>query len=480
MSGTDEQKPSAGLTRAANVILLSIAAVCLAVLVRYLIAGWQVHSAGDSGISTRAIVLFYLVPALVGSSFAGIALASRNAVLKTNVALAACATVVALYALEGVVSVLFPTQSPNAFERNVEAARRKGIEFDSRSKYEVIQQMRKQGTKTYPQLALSPLYGRDEEYFKPGFLPLAGLSNTQVVVCNELGTYMAYTTDEHGFNNPPGMHAARADVLMLGNSFAEGECVKPGETAADIIRKFYPRTLNLGLGGTGPLQMLARLREYGRVAKPKVVIWLHGVGDMDAIPEERQTRFLLKYLDPGFSQSLASRQGEVDQALLGMLEVAQAEYEVQRVQELERLEREKRRWWKHIVFGTLRTRLGLMTIADPAGRSADKVVVLLAEFDRVLRLAQAEAESWGGEVLFAYLSNPVMPPVAPEFRPGPIMSRVEGMGISTINLHESFVRHPDPQSLFALGDNWNHPNEAGYRVMGEALVARLREFANLK
>ena len=480
MTNSADQSQGAALAKAASVILLCVAAVCAAILVRYAIAGWQLRASGDTGISARAIVLFYVIPAIVCPVFAWIALGSRNAALKANVALAACATVLSLYVLEAAVSVLFPAQSPNAFARNIEAAKRKGIEFDGRPKYEVIAQMRKNGEKAYPQFALSPLFGREQEYFKPGLLPLAGLSGSTVVVCNELGRYMIYRTDEHGFNNPPGLHAAPTDVLMVGGSYVEGECVKPGETSPDVIRASFPRTLNLGMGGTGPLQMLARLREYGRVAKPKVVIWLHNAGDMDGIMGERQTKFLMKYLDPSFRQDLASRQAEVDQALLGMLEKAQAEHEAQRVQELEQIAREEGRWWKHIVFGALRTRLGLMTIADPARKSADRAGEILVEFDRVVKLAKAEAESWGGKLLFAYISNPVMPPVAPEFLPVPILARVEAMGIPAINLHEALVRHPDPASLFALGDNWNHPNEAGYRLIGETLVRRLREDPKLK
>ena len=480
MTDTENQPHGASLTKAANAILLAVSAVCAAILMRYAIAGWQLGASGDSGISIRAMVLFYVIPAVVCPIFAWIALGARNAALKANVALAACATVLSLYVLEAAVSLLFPAQSPNAFARNIEAAKKKGIEFDSRPKYEVIAQMRKNGAKVNPQFALSPLYGKEEQYFTPGLLPLAGLSDTTVVVCNELGSYMIYRTDEHGFNNPPGLYAAPADVMMVGGSYVEGECVKPGETAPDVIRKSYPRTLNLGMGGTGPLQMLARLREYGRVAKPKVVIWLHNAGDMDGIMGERQTKFLMKYLEPSFLQDLASRQAEVDRALRGMLEKAQAEHEAQRVRELEQIAREDARWWKHIVFGSLRTRLGLMTIADPASKSKGRADEILVEFDRVLKLAKAETDSWGGKLLFAYISNPVMPPVAPEFLPAPILGRVEAQGVPAINLHDALVRHPDQASLFALGDNWNHPNEAGYRLIGETLVRRLREDPKLK
>ena len=418
------------MTRVANAILLAAAAVFAAILVRYSYAGWQVLAAGESGIAWKAILAFYLVPAVACAVLGWIALVSRNAALKVNVALAAVTAVLALYVVEGAVSVLFPPKSPDALGRNAELARRKGISFDARSKFEVIAQLRKEGAKAYPQLALSPLYGQVEKYFAPDLLPLAGLPGVTVVSCNELGAYMIYTSDEHGFNNPAGLHRAPVDVTVLGGSHAEGECVKPGQTTADVVRAAYPKTLNLGLGGTGPLQMLARLREYGRLVRPKVVIWMHNVGDIDSIAAEKQTKQLQRYLDPGFRQDLASRQEAVDRALLGMLEKAEAEYEQARVLDLEKIAREEKRWWKHLAFGTLRVHLGLTTVADASRRPQAKVDEALADFDRILGLAKAEAATWGGTILFAYLGNPELPQVAEEFLPGPILKRVADAGIA--------------------------------------------------
>lgn len=468
------------MIRAVNAFLLAVAAVFAAILLRYLYVGWQVLAAGEAGIGGKAIIAFYVVPALVCGVFAWVGLVSRNAALKVNLALTAVTVVFALYLIEGVVSMLFPPRNPDALSRNAELAKKRGIDFDARTKFEVIAQLRKDGTQAYPQFALSPLYGRTGQYFSGELLPLAGLSGTTVVACNELGAYMIYRTDEHGFNNPPGLYGAPVDVMVLGGSHAEGECVKPGQNTADVIRAAYPGTLNLGMGGTGPLQMLARLREYGPVVRPKVVVWMHNVGDLDGVLAEGQTRPLLRYLEAGFRQDLPARQGEVDRALLGMLEKAQAEYEKAREQDLEQIAREERRWWKHLAFGTLRVHLGLMTVVDASHRPAGRVGEALAQFDRILALAKAEAAGWGGTLLFAYLGNPVLPQVAPEFLPAPVLDRVSAAGVPTINLHELFVRHPDPASLMALGFNWNHPNEAGYRLMGEALVARLREDPRLK
>lgn len=40
-----------------------------------------------------------------------------------------------------------------------------------------------------------------------------------------------------------------------------------------------PRTLNLGMGGIGPLHELAILKEYGSVVRPKVVLWVYYEGN---------------------------------------------------------------------------------------------------------------------------------------------------------------------------------------------------------
>ena len=58
-------------------------------------------------------------------------------------------------------------------------------------------------------------------------LPLGGISRRLTVDCKEADAepFMTYTTDEHGFNNPPGLWRAPLDLAAVGDSFTAVVCV---------------------------------------------------------------------------------------------------------------------------------------------------------------------------------------------------------------------------------------------------------------
>ena len=63
-----------------------------------------------------------------------------------------------------------------------------------------------------------------------GVLPLTNPSNAHVVECNEGPGYLEFRSDEHGFNNPPGL-IGPVDIAVIGESFALGHCVAPSSSA---------------------------------------------------------------------------------------------------------------------------------------------------------------------------------------------------------------------------------------------------------
>ena len=68
------------------------------------------------------------------------------------------------------------------------------------------------------------------------------------VHCNESGQYNIYDADEHGFNNPRGLHGqAPLQVALLGDSFTHGACVPREASVAGRVRAAFPATLNLGI-----------------------------------------------------------------------------------------------------------------------------------------------------------------------------------------------------------------------------------------
>src|SRR5262249_23013464 len=129
-------------------------------------------------------------------------------------------------------------------------------------------------------------------------------------------------SDEHGFNNPKGLwDKGPMDIVTLGDSYTQGFCVQPEKHFVTAIRKRYPKTLNLGIEGNGPLLMLAAIKEYAQALRPKLVLWFYYEGnDLTDLQLEKDSQLLRSYLTPGFRQGLLQRQAEIDQALSDYIE----------------------------------------------------------------------------------------------------------------------------------------------------------------
>ena len=201
--------------------------------------------------------------------------------------------------------------------------RRFGFDIDIRDRHEVIADLRKQGIEVVPQVLLPVSLEKQPDNRKSStdtggveIMPLGGIANKTTVACNQSGKYLTYDTDEHGFHNPKGIwQSGHIDIAAVGNSFTLGYCVPSDKNFVALIRRRYPVTLNLGMPGKGPLQILATLKEYALLLKPKLVLWFYS--EANSLPElqyERQSRILRGYLRGDFSQGLLGRQLDIDQA----------------------------------------------------------------------------------------------------------------------------------------------------------------------
>ena len=149
-----------------------------------------------------------------------------------------------------------------------------------------------------------------------GLLPLGGISSTLTLLCNQ-GQVVSYTSDEHGFRNPGGIWSSpRADIAAVGQSFAQGYCVRDGKGFVDRLRTPNLVTLNLGMSGQSSLLQLAAIKEYLPRYEPKTVLWIFTEGiDLPDLYVEATHPIARRYLDPTFSQHLLTRQMEIDAAL---------------------------------------------------------------------------------------------------------------------------------------------------------------------
>jgi hypothetical protein len=283
-----------------------------------------------------------------------------------------------------------------------------------------------------------------------GILPLGGRSRSTVVHCNEFGVWLTYPSDEHGFNNVRGAHK-RAETVVIGDSFAEGACVRQGEDVAARLG-----ALNLGLGGIGPLVELAILREFAAPLKPKRVYWLHYASDMADLRAEYEDPRIAGYVE----QNLRARQKEADAAWERFEKDAREKGWAPKAGEGDGLSR-WRRAARFLALYYLRA-----WVAGGYPLSAQDRLLL----DRYY-MAMAEAEHrigrWGGRMTWVYLPERmayVVPARADRFK-RELLARMRAGGFHVIDAEPILSR-----DAFWLGRSTHYTAE-GYRRLAEAIQA---------
>jgi hypothetical protein len=388
---------------------------------------------------------------------------------KAKLALAIVSLLVALYLAEFVVFFL-----DTRFARTREnMARQNGIPFDTRTMLEVIENLQAQGSEAHPMVPASLVVdfnGIGNGNHK--LFTLGGFSRKATVYCNESGDYAIYESDEHGFNNPAGIWRPKPQVVLIGDSFAQGACVGPGEDVAGQLRKMGVNALNLGMGGCGPLIDLAMMKEYVEFLEPEFVLWMYFEGnDLREIMREKTSFFARYYFDGDFSQNLIHRQAEIDQALLEFIQQYKQK-EIARAQK-EKL-RQQRKWRGVLGLNAIRARLSQVIAQSSRLEHAAPPDPM---FETILAKAQQKTSSWAGKLIFVYLpeynryAGKVDHDIFQQRRE--VMSIVRKLGIPIIDIHEVFSARPDPLSLFPFR-LYGHYTAEGYRLVAEAIVSHLQ------
>lgn len=154
----------------------------------------------------------------------------------------------------------------------------KGICGDPGSCEKLEKVMQGKGTKTYLHYLFDPSFHPVGEKFWFGH-PV----DSTIVSCREDNGLVAFSTNSLGFRQVFNQDvSAEFQVVLLGDSFAEGACVQDGHTLADRLAKYLNvNILGLGRGGTGPLFQLALLKEVlssnslsAKIGPDTMVLWL--------------------------------------------------------------------------------------------------------------------------------------------------------------------------------------------------------------
>lgn len=451
--------------------LFSISAILSAVVFFVSLLGLNISNYAYYVDSFGNALYHFGVPA--GLAAAGLAALWLPGDRRLVVALCLVSVVPALYGAE-----LFITYNQQNHARA--ASEEKGLPFDQRTKIEVISDLRAQGVNAYPSLRARALLVTAEDGAKVSpirvdgieLLPLASVPDKTLVVCNESGQWMIYKSDRHGFHNPPEVWDARVvNIAMIGDSFVEGDCVSSDKNIAAYLRERHEGVLNLGTGGFGPLSKLASLKEYAASLAPKTVLWFFFEGNdiTKDLPEERRSRLLTSYKkNRKFRQGLADRRREVSVRLRAYLD-EHLEEAMARVDDP----------WEDILdyfqLYRLRETFGLdpigLGIID-GGTEED-----FRFYQAVIAEAKRTVESWGGRMVFVYLPDSTRyfssardNRIRDHIRRR-VLDIVTSMDLPVIDVHEAFVAHGNPRSLYVYPGA--HLNEGGYRVASEAVEAGL-------
>lgn len=351
-------------------------------------------------------------------------------------------------------------------------AQKSGHIYDPRSKPDVVAALNQAGIKAalyVPPETVFRARGKDLGSALKGkdgkeLLSLGGVSKTLNVVCNEGGSFFRYTSDRYGFNNPDTIwDRESADIVTLGDSFTLGNCVPSGRSMVDLLRSRTGALINLGGGGNGPLFMLAGLREYGARFKSKTVLWFFYNNDIENLRSERRSPILRRYLaDDRFSQSLHTRQGEIDQALYGLVAALS----------------KKTNWRESAIFRLLQLQNLRYRIAPPSPARGQTGSNLVAEYGKVLTKARATIAGWGGKLVFVYLPYPPRffaseaPSVkAASARKMQMLALAKKTGIATIDLEPVFDAYTKPSDLAYAAST--HYSEAGYKLAADTIAKTL-------
>lgn len=165
--------------------------------------------------------------------------------------------------------------------------------------YALIQKYNKKGINLRPSVFPALFFDNED------LMIFSSLSNQMTIYCKEDTFWSIYKTDRYGFNNDDTVYEKNEKVVLVGDSFTHGACVKEGDDIAGQLRKKGVNAINMGMGGNSELSKLATLKEYGIKVKPDIVLWMYTIGDLGGFLSEIKSENLSKYFyQDDFSQNL--------------------------------------------------------------------------------------------------------------------------------------------------------------------------------
>ena len=354
---------------------------------------------------------------------------------------------------------------------------KKNAKLQTKSKFQIYQDLKKND----PNSVVSILPGLLKIDNKTIFT-LSGISNRKTLHCNENEYYSIYQSDRYGFNNPDSeWDKKQISLLLVGGSFAHGDCVNEPDTIGGNLRKNIKSggVLNLGQRGNGPLIEYATLREYLPLTKTERVLWMYEEGtDLLELTRELKNKILLKYLDhQDFTQNLYLKQNKIDAKRIDVLKKS-----------TESLRKENLNFSKNENLNPLKLDfIKFLKLLNTRKLTIETMFYGASPKDlkKILELSKKFTETNGAKFYFIYLPEYhryiINLNINNNFKNyKKVIKTVESLNIPLIDIHkELFQLHNDPKSLFPFRSE-GHYTELGYKMVAETISKKIIEFERIK
>ena len=231
-------------------------------------------------------------------------------------------TLIIIYSVEILLNIFLNTtyDLDDLKNQRIANAKKKNLFIDKRSKFEVYQDFKLDYSDLKSHFSYSPIYRFHKNFKKANLknklIPFRGPINSHSLYCSEDLTYKVIYNDKYGFNNSNEIYKKPIDILLLGDSFAEGRCVSRENDISGNLENKGLNVANFGVSGTSSLVSLGVLKEFGDLLKPKNIFYFYYEGnDLEGLEWEKKQKTLIRYLEKDFNNSYLQRYNEIEEYL---------------------------------------------------------------------------------------------------------------------------------------------------------------------
>ena len=364
-------------------------------------------------------------------------------------------------------------------ETRLALAKKLGIEYDLRNKAQAFSEIKQSNPNLTPSYYFNSTFSNYKTFQdaillnKP--IPFRGPINKQTLSCAEDFNYKLINNDKFGFKNPNNVYEKTVEIIILGDSNAEGFCYDETDDIAANLRKKKYNTVNLGVGGSGPLTSLGVFKEYVERFKPNYVIYIYSEqNDIQDLLWEKNNPLLKKYLEKDFSQNLLNQKDEIESFLSN---ISKDSYKI--IDAKKSLDEKK----DIVAIELLKDFLELTNLRNYIMNNI--YLIQDKDFDEklffsIISLMNEETNSWDGKFIFVY--TPSWARYFTKFtklhryfdKKDLILSNLKKNNIITVDLGTFFDQENDLKQYFPLG-YVGHYNKKGYKTITNILINKIKK-----